>query len=37
MDLEHLYPVNNMIRGGGAIRLSANLPAVEGLIQSPSD
>ena len=35
MDLEHLYPVNNMIGGGGgggAIRLNANLPAVKGLI-----
>ena len=29
MDLEHLYPVNNTIR----LRLSANLPAVKGLIQ----
>ena len=32
MNLEHLYPANNMIR----LRLSANLPAVKGLIQSAS-
>ena len=32
MNLEHLYPANNMIRLG----LSANLPAVKGLIQSAS-
>ena len=32
MDLEHLYPANNMIR----LRLSANFPAVKGLIQSAS-
>ena len=32
MGLDHLYPANNMIR----LRLSANLPAVKGLIQSAS-
>ena len=32
MDLEHLYPVNNMIR----LRLNANLPAVKALIQTAS-
>ena len=32
MDLEHLYPANDMIR----LRLSANFLAVKGLIQSAS-
>ena len=32
MDLEHLHPANNMNR----LWLSANLPAVKGLIQSAS-
>ena len=32
MNLEHLYPVNNMIR----LRLIDNLPAVKGLIQLAS-
>ena len=31
--LEHLYPVNNMIR----LKLNANLPAVKTLIQTASD
>ena len=33
MDLEHLYPVNNMIR----LKLNASLPAVKALIQTASD
>ena len=32
MDLEHLYPANNMIR----LRINANLLAVKRLIQSAS-